>query len=103
MNDMKTRNIMILCVLAILLTGNLVSMSAKAGGPPLKDNSCAACHDDLGALVPQIHPSIGNFESCMLCHTTDSANQEATKFSTEIHKVHKNEKANLECSTCHVR
>lgn len=98
---MKTRNIMILCASAILLAGNLFSMNAKAGGPPLKDNACAACHEDLATIVPKIHPSIGNFESCMLCHTTDSANKEATKFSTEVHRVHKNGKAKQECSTCH--
>lgn len=98
---MKIWKNMVFCALGILLMGTLFSMAVMAGGAPLKDNACATCHDDLGTIVPKVHPSVGNFESCMSCHTSDPANKEATNFSTEVHKVHKNGKAKLECSACH--
>ena len=51
--------------------------------------------------MPQVHPDVGKGAACMSCHAPDPAKQDATKFSTAVHKVHKNGKANLECSACH--
>jgi len=90
-----------ICACGIMLTGALFGMTVTAAGPPLKDNACATCHKDYGAIMPKAHPDIGKGEACMSCHASDPANQEATKFSTEVHNVHKNGKANLECSACH--
>lgn len=87
--------------LAILLASALLIVSVTAGGPPLKENTCGACHKDYNTIMPKSHPDIGKGEACMSCHAPDPSNKEATKFSTEVHKVHKNGKAKLECSACH--
>ncbi|MCE5213057.1 MAG: cytochrome c3 family protein [Deltaproteobacteria bacterium] len=84
----------------MILTGTVFITSVTAGGPPLKDNACGACHRDYGAIMPQKHPDMGKGTPCLTCHTTD-AKTEATKFSTEVHKTHQGGKTKLECSACH--
>ncbi|MDP2854661.1 MAG: cytochrome c3 family protein [Smithellaceae bacterium] len=73
----------------------------NAAGLPLKNNACAACHKDYGAIIPKTHPDVGKGAACLSCHAPDAARAEATKFSTQIHKVHQGEKTKLECSACH--
>ena len=98
---MKTWKKPAVFVLTVLLTGALFSVAVTAGGPPLKDKPCAACHKDYNNIMPKVHPDVGKGAPCLSCHAPDPAKQEATKFSTEVHKAHKNGKANLECSACH--
>jgi hypothetical protein len=85
----------------IMLTGAILSISVTAGGPPLKDNACGACHKDYDIIRPKAHPDVGKGAACISCHASDPAKTEATKFSTEVHKVHKGGKTTLECSACH--
>ncbi|MRR16766.1 MAG: hypothetical protein EG826_09965 [Deltaproteobacteria bacterium] len=73
-----------------------------AGGPPLKDKLCGTCHKDLGAILPKKHPDVDKTAPCLSCHKSDAAKTEATKFSTEIHKIHQGGKTKLECAACHV-
>ncbi len=98
---MKTWKKLTVCVCAVLLSCALFSTAVMAGGPPLKDNTCAACHKDYNTIMPKVHPDVGKGAPCLSCHAPDPAKQEATKFSTEVHKVHKDGKAKLECSACH--
>jgi len=101
MNDMKIWEKLTIYACGILLAGAIFSMTVLAGGPPLKDNACGACHQDYSAIMPKAHPDVGKGEACISCHASDPANKEATKFSTEVHKVHKGGKTTLECSACH--
>lgn len=87
--------------LGIILMSFIFIISVTAGGPPLKENACGSCHKDYNKIMPKSHPDIGKGEPCLSCHAPDPASKEATKFSTEVHKVHKNGKAKLECSACH--
>ncbi|MCE5211577.1 MAG: cytochrome c3 family protein [Deltaproteobacteria bacterium] len=88
----------------ILLTCAVFSMAVMAGGSPLKDNACGACHQDYSKIMPQKHPDVGPAKgtACLTCHTTDPAKNEPTKFSTDVHKVHQGGKTKLECSVCHI-
>lgn len=85
----------------MMLMGAIFSITLTAGGPPLKDNACGVCHKDYNTIMPKGHPDIGKGAACTSCHAPDPAKKEATKFSTEVHKVHKGEKTTLECSACH--
>ena len=85
----------------MMLTVAIFSITVTAGGPPLKDNACGVCHKDYNTIMPKTHPDVGKGVACISCHAPDPANKEATKFSTEVHKVHKGEKTTLECSVCH--
>jgi len=78
-----------------------LSTTVWAGGPPLKDNACGACHKDYNTIMPKKHPDVGKGEACLICHAPDPAKNEPTKFSTEVHKVHQNGKTKQECSACH--
>ena len=78
-----------------------VSTAVMAGGPPLKENACGACHKDYGAIMPKKHPDMGKGAPCLTCHTPDATRSEATKFSTEVHKAHQNGKIKQDCSACH--
>ena len=49
-------------------------------------------------IFSKSHPDMGKSEACLTCHPTGCG--EANKFSTELHKIHK-DKAKLECSACH--
>jgi len=86
---------------AIMLSCAVLSTAAMAGGPPLKQNACGACHKDYGAIMPKKHPDMGKGAPCLTCHAPDAARGEATKFSTEVHKVHQTGKIKQECSACH--
>lgn len=92
---------LVACFCGILLMGILFSTAVMAGGPPLKDNACAACHKDFGAILPKKHPDVDKTKPCLSCHTSDAAKTEATKFSAAIHKIHQGEKTKLECASCH--
>lgn len=85
----------------IFLICTLLSTVAMAGGPPLKDNACAACHKDYGAIQPKKHPDVDKTAPCLSCHKSEASKTEATKFSTEIHKIHQGGKTKLECASCH--
>ncbi len=98
---MKNWKKLTVCACAILLICAFFSMAVTAGGPPLKDNACSSCHKDYTPLMPKVHPDVGKGADCMSCHAPDPAKQDATKFSTAVHKVHQNGKAKLECSACH--
>lgn len=86
--------------LVIIVSVTLI-VSVTAGGPPLKANACGTCHKDYGAIFPKSHPDMGKGEACMSCHAPDPSSKEPTKFSTYVHKAHKEGKAKLECSACH--
>lgn len=96
---MKTK--MMISALAIVLISSFFIMSVTAGGPPLKENVCGSCHKDYNTIFPKSHPDMGKGEACLSCHTPDPKSKEATKFSTAVHKVHKEGKAQLQCSACH--
>jgi hypothetical protein len=85
----------------IMLTCTLFTTMVSAGGPPLKDNACSACHKDYNTITPKKHPDAGKGAPCLTCHAPDPAKTEPTKFSTEVHKVHQGGKTKLECSACH--
>jgi hypothetical protein len=87
------------CSLMIMCA--IFSMTVIAGGLSLKDNACGACHKDYSTIMPKAHPDVGKGAACTSCHAPDPASTEATKFSTEVHKVHKGGKTTLECSSCH--
>ncbi|MGV8058479.1 MAG: hypothetical protein AB2L12_10710 [Smithellaceae bacterium] len=89
------------CACGIMLTCATFSTKVIAGGPPLKDNACGACHKDYTTIMPKTHPDVGKGAACLSCHAPDSTKNEATNFSTEIHKKHQGEKTKLECSACH--
>ncbi|HLZ18242.1 MAG TPA: cytochrome c3 family protein [Smithellaceae bacterium] len=86
---------------AIMLLCAVFVSTATAGGPPLKDNACGACHKDYNTIMPKKHPDMGKGAPCLTCHSPDAARSEATKFSTEVHKVHQTGKIKQECSACH--
>lgn len=88
-------------VSVIMLVCALIGTATSAGGPPLKDNVCGACHQDYGKIMPEKHPDVGKGIACMACHTPDPAKKEATRFSTDIHTIHQGGKTKLECSSCH--
>ena len=100
-NDMPSWGKLIIFACGIMLTGAIFSMTVTAGGPPLKDNACGACHKDYSTIMPKAHPDVGKGAACISCHASDPAKTEATKFSAEVHKIHNNGKAKLECSACH--
>lgn len=77
------------------------STAVMAGGPPLKDNACGACHKDYSAIMPKKHPDIGKAAACLTCHAPDPAQNEPTKFSADVHKAHQGGKIKLECAACH--
>lgn len=79
----------------------MFSTIATAGGPPLKDNACSACHKDYSAILPKGHPDVDKGAACLTCHAPDPAKTEATKFSTGVHNVHQGGKTKLECAACH--
>lgn len=85
----------------VILIGAVFCSIAAAGGPPLKENACGACHKDYSTIMPKKHPDVGKAAACLSCHAPDPAKSEATKFSTQVHKVHQGEKTKLECSACH--
>ncbi len=87
----------------IMLTLATFGTTVMAGGPPLKDNACGACHKDYSKILPQKHPDVGTGKgaACLTCHPPDPARNEPTKLSTEVHKVHQSEKTKLECAACH--
>ncbi len=86
---------------AVLLIFTLFGTMVMAGGPPLKDNICSTCHKDFGAILPKKHPDVDKTAPCLTCHKSDASKTEATKFSTEIHKIHQGGKTKLECASCH--
>lgn len=98
---MNTRIKMTLHVCGIVLMCAVFGIAALAGGLPLKDNVCGACHTDFSTIMPKNHPEVGKGAACLTCHVPDPGKNDATKFSTEVHKVHKGGKAKLECSSCH--
>jgi hypothetical protein len=98
---MKTRDKAAVYMCAIIFICAVFAISTTAAGPPLKANACSACHNDYSKIFPKAHPDMGKGEACLTCHAPDPAGKEATKFSTEIHKIHKDGKAKLECSACH--
>jgi formate-dependent nitrite reductase cytochrome c552 subunit len=85
----------------IMLLGMGCVLPAIAGGPPLKQNACIACHKDYNTIMPKKHPEMGKGVPCLTCHAPNAAQSEATKFSTEVHKVHQSGKIKQECSACH--
>lgn len=91
----------LLYVFGILLLLTVFGSMVMAGGPPLKDKVCSSCHKDLGAIMPKKHPDVDKAAPCLSCHKSDPAKAEATKFSTEIHKIHQGGKTKLECAACH--
>ncbi len=95
---MMTWKKLAVCVCVFMFIGAVFAINITAAGPPLKDKVCETCHKDFAKIFPQKHPDMGKGEPCLTCHTTGGG--EATKFSTEIHKVHK-DKAKLECGACH--
>ncbi|HLZ20047.1 MAG TPA: hypothetical protein VKO67_10550, partial [Smithellaceae bacterium] len=76
----------------ILLLCAMFSTMVSAGGPPLKDKVCSSCHKDLGAIMPKKHPDVDKAAPCLSCHKSAEGKTEATKFSTQIHKLHQGEK-----------
>ncbi len=90
-----------LYALSLVLMCAIFCSTATAGGPPLKENACGACHKDYSTIMPKKHPDVGKAAACLSCHAPNPAKAEATKFSTEIHKVHQGGKTKLECSACH--
>ena len=98
MNSLK-KAAFIACV--IMLAYAMVGTAVLAGGPPLKDNACGVCHQDYGTIMPKEHPDVGKGVACMTCHAPDPARNEASKFSTEVHKVHQGGKTKLDCKSCH--
>lgn len=95
------RTIFPVCVALIL--GVAFTMPVVAG-PPLKESPCDMCHKDFKVILPKAHKDLGSNlgKPCLTCHKPDPARAEATKFSTAIHKIHKEGgKTTLECSMCH--
>lgn len=93
-----------IAVCALLVLGIVTAMTVNAGGPPLKEQPCGICHKDYKAIFPKNHPDVGAASSqpCLGCHAPDPSRAEATKFSTMIHKSHKEGgKTTLECGACH--
>ena len=82
----------------------ICAMAVFAGGPPLKDKPCGVCHKDFKVIMPKGHPDVGAAasNSCLSCHAPDPARAAANKFSTAVHKAHKEGgKTKQECSACH--
>lgn len=98
---MKIWKKLAVCACGILLTYALFNTVLVAGGPPLKENACGSCHKDYSTIMPKTHPDVGKGASCLTCHAPDPAKNEPTKFSTNTHKIHQDEKTKLECSACH--
>ena len=101
MNRMQILKELTIYTCGIMLTCTIFSTMVTAGGPPLKDNACGTCHQDYNIIRPKMHPDVGKGEACTSCHAPDRGRNEATKFSSEVHKVHQCEKTKLECSACH--
>jgi len=94
----------VLALMGILVLSLVCTMSVTAGGPPLKESPCNSCHKDFKVIMPKGHPDMGAAASqpCLTCHAPDKARAEATKFSTQVHKSHKEGgKTKLECGACH--
>jgi len=89
------------CVSVTVLLGVFCLATAFAGGPPLKENACGACHKDYGKIMPAKHPDVGKAAPCLTCHTSDPAKTEPTKFSETVHKTHQGGKIKLDCGVCH--
>ncbi len=98
---MKTWKKLVLPACGIVLTCVLLSAAVLAGGPPLKDSVCGVCHKDNSAIMPKKHPEVDKGMACLTCHAPDPARNEASKFSTEVHKVHQGGKTKLDCKSCH--
>ena len=101
---MKTWKKIGFAVVSVLVLSAVFTMTVGAGGPPLKENPCAACHKDNQAIMPKTHPDVGSAaaNACLSCHAPDPARAEANKFSTAVHKAHKEGgKTKLECGACH--
>jgi hypothetical protein len=100
---MRTWKKWVVAVCGILILAVIFAMTVNAGGPPLKEKTCGVCHKDYKAIIPKTHPDVGSgaSKSCLDCHAPDPAKAAATKFSTEVHKVHKGGKTTLECASCH--
>lgn len=96
---MKTWKKVAIYLCALIFAFAVFAINLTAASPPLKENACAACHSDYAKIFPKSHPDMGKGEPCLSCHATGG--KEATKFSNEIHNIHK--KAKLECSACHVQ
>ena len=88
-------------ICGIVLTCTIFCIAVMAGGPPLKDNTCTACHKDYSTIMPKKHPDAGKGAPCLSCHAPDPSKNEPSKFSSEVHKVHQGEKQKLECGSCH--
>jgi len=101
---MKTWEKVVAMISVVMVLAVAFSMAVFAGGPPLKEKPCGVCHKDYKAIMPKGHPDVGNAasKSCLACHAPDPARAEANKFSTAIHKAHKEGgKTTLECGACH--
>ena len=98
---MKTWKKLGIYVCAMMLTGAACAPAALAGGPPLRENVCNACHQDNNSIMPKKHPDVGMGAACMSCHTPNPAKNEPTKYSTNVHKAHQGQKTKIECSACH--
>ncbi len=100
MNSWKKLTFMVCIMLASAM---VFSATVSAGGPPLKAKPCGVCHKDFKGILPKDHIDVGAgaSQSCLACHKPNPAKDDATKFSTGIHKIHKGEKTKLECSACH--
>lgn len=98
MQNVRKRIIMICGVMSMCV---IFAVVAWAGGPPLKDNACGACHKDYATLMPPKHPDVGKGAACLSCHAPDPAKNEPTKFSANVHSVHQGGKTKLECQACH--
>ena len=98
---MNIRRKLTIATFGILLTFAIFSSTVMAGGPPLKDKACDACHKDYSTIMPKKHPDVGKAAPCLTCHAPDPTKNEPSKLSTEVHKVHQGEKAKLECGACH--
>lgn len=85
----------------IMLMCAVSGTAVPAGGPPLKDNACGACHKDYNTIMPKQHPDAGKGAPCLTCHAPDPAKNGPAEFSTEVHKIHQGGKTKLECSSCH--
>lgn len=85
----------------IILISVAFSVAVTAGGPPFKADACGVCHQDYSKIMPEKHPDVGKAADCLTCHAPNPSRNEATKFSTEVHKIHQGGKTKLECSSCH--
>ncbi len=98
---MKTWKKAVLCVCAVVFAVATVTVIVNAGGPPLKEKTCSACHQDYAKILPKPHPDVDKSAPCLSCHAQKPGSDEPTKFSTGVHKAHQGEKTKLECNACH--